>query len=182
LDQSGYATAMTEMMAAAGTDIETINNILSGLGFEPEVTYKEIPMDEYSEMVQSGTTEWSDSEGNKYTAVLDTTLTADQNGMVKVPVINGSKTSFVGNSSTAATTKVKNPGGKGGNSKKETKKDPMKKDDVIDRYKETEDAIDDVSNAYDRASKAADRMYGAGRIAYMMKANKELLKEIGLLK
>ena len=80
LDQSGYATAMTEMMAAAGTDIETINNILSGLGFEPEVTYKEIPMDEYSEMVQSGTTEWSDSEGNKYTAVLDTTLTADQYG------------------------------------------------------------------------------------------------------
>ena len=39
LDTSGYAKAMTEMMAAAGVDIDTINSILAGVGFEPEVSY-----------------------------------------------------------------------------------------------------------------------------------------------
>jgi hypothetical protein len=76
-------------------------------------------------------------------------------------------------------------GSKDGGKSKEKEKKPaekLKEDDVIERYKETEDALDDVRDSYDDASKAADRLYGAGRIAAMARANGELLKEIGLLK
>ena len=73
-------------------------------------------------------------------------------------------------------------GSKGGGSKEPKKVEATKKEDLVERYKETEDAIDDVRDAYEDAKKAADRMYGAGRIAAMAKANKELLKETELLK
>jgi hypothetical protein len=45
LDSSGFAKEMTEMMAAAGADVETINKILAGMGFEPEIHYVEIPFE-----------------------------------------------------------------------------------------------------------------------------------------
>lgn len=180
LDTSGYAMAMTEMMAAAGTDIETINNILAGMGFEPEVTYVNIPVDEYSTMKSEGNTQWTDSEGNKYTAVLDTTLTADENGMIQVPVINGSKTTFTGQRSAQTSSKSKGGGGGGGGSKK--KADKAKKSDTVERYKRVTDQLDDNADAMERASRAADRLYGKDRLDKMRQANDLLKKELDLTK
>ena len=51
-----------------------------------------------------------------------------------------------------------------------------------ERYKEINDKLDDVSNAYEKANKAVDRFYGPKQIAKMREANKELSKEISLLK
>jgi hypothetical protein len=70
----------------------------------------------------------------------------------------------------------------GGSKSKPKKTEKLNRDDYLERYAETESALDDVRDAYDDASKAADRLYGAGRIAAMARANAELLKEIKLLK
>ena len=183
LDTSGYAMAMTEMMAAAGTDIDTINSILAGMGFEPEITYVDIPVDQYSQMTSSGNTTWRDSEGNSYTAVLDTTLNADENGMVKVPVINGSKTTFKGGGSSAASSGAKKGGGGGGGGGSKPKKaDTVKKQDVVTRYKEIDDKLDDIADKMDDASKAADRLWGPARLNQMKKVNEALEDEIDALK
>lgn len=51
-----------------------------------------------------------------------------------------------------------------------------------ERYKEINDKLDDAANAYDKASKAADRLYGPNRLKALAENNKLLTKEINLLK
>lgn len=71
-------------------------------------------------------------------------------------------------------------GGGGGSSSKSVEK--KKESDVLDRYKEITDALDDVTRATEKASKAADRLYGKSRINAMKQANASLQQEISLLK
>ena len=66
--------------------------------------------------------------------------------------------------------------------KKTSKTDSTKKSDVVDRYKEIDDQLDDSSREMNKASKAADRLWGPERIAAMEEANKALEENIDLLK
>lgn len=70
--------------------------------------------------------------------------------------------------------------GGGGGSKK--KADTVKKTDVVTRYKEIDDKLDDIADKMDDASKAADRLWGAARIKEMKKVNSLLEDEIELTK
>lgn len=70
--------------------------------------------------------------------------------------------------------------GGGGSTKKSDGK--PKKTDVIDRYKEIEDKIDDVRNSADKASDAMDHLFGAKKIQKMQEVNKLLGNEVDLLK
>ena len=65
---------------------------------------------------------------------------------------------------------------------KSKKVDPIKKSDVVERYKEINDQIEKLTDATNDASKAADRLYGASRIKQMEKQNKLIKDEIDLLK
>lgn len=73
-------------------------------------------------------------------------------------------------------------GGGGGGSSKKKPAEKVKKSDTVDRYKEVTDKIDDVTDAFNKASTAADRLYGNARIKQMEKMGKALEKEIDLLK
>lgn len=55
-------------------------------------------------------------------------------------------------------------------------------EDVVDRYKELDDALEGVADAYSDAAKAADRLYGNARIKKLEEQNQLLLDEIELLK
>lgn len=66
----------------------------------------------------------------------------------------------------------------GGGSSKKAK--TVKQSDVVDRYKEVTDKLDLNTKAMDRASKAADRLYGADRLKKMDEVNKRLQTEISL--
>jgi hypothetical protein len=44
-----------------------------------------------------------------------------------------------------------------------------KKSDVVERYKELDDALDDVADAMEDVNKQADRLYGANRINALKK-------------
>ncbi|MBQ7820076.1 MAG: hypothetical protein IJ341_10315 [Bacteroidales bacterium] len=70
----------------------------------------------------------------------------------------------------------RNAGGKsgGGGGGDKSKADKVKKSDVVDRYKEISDAIDDNADAMNKASRAADRLYGSDRLAKMREVNKLL--------
>ena len=79
----------------------------------------------------------------------------------------------------------KSPGsgsGSGGGGSKPKKATPTKQSDVVDRYKVIEDKLDDITDAFDDASKAADRLYGIDKLKKMKETNNLLQKEIGLLK
>lgn len=72
---------------------------------------------------------------------------------------------------------------KGGGSKnKPTKGDLTKKSDVVDRYKEITDNINDTTRALDKANKSVDRLWGKAHLDAMAKSNKLTLKEVDLLK
>jgi hypothetical protein len=73
-------------------------------------------------------------------------------------------------------------GGGGGGGKKPQKAEEVKKTDIVDRYKEINDSIDDLTEAFDDASEVADRLYGNDRIKQMEKVNKLLKDEIGLIR
>jgi hypothetical protein len=109
-------------------------------------------------------------------------------GKEKPPEIKGLRKKATGSQNNYSS---KNSGGKapGSGSKKSSKKDSkpkkadkVKKSEIVERYKEIDDSLDDVRDSYDDVNKAADRLYGAGRIAQMKKANAMIQEEIGLLK
>lgn len=70
--------------------------------------------------------------------------------------------------------------GGGGGSKK--KADKVKKSDVVDRYKEVTDKIDNVTRAMEASNTQADRLYGPNRKKEMKKVNALLAEEVDLLK
>lgn len=100
----------------------------------------------------------------------------------------GSAATYTGNrgsvapSTTEAVKNAKNSGGGGGDTKPAEKVETTKKEDIVDRYKELDDTLDDVADAYEDASKEADRLYGKARIDKIKQQNAYLQQEIGLLK
>ena len=76
-------------------------------------------------------------------------------------------------------TKGSSSGG-GGSKEKEPSKpktiDQTKKNEVVERYKEVNDALDDLSDEYEKASRSADRLWGDHRLDALREQN-ELIKE-----
>jgi hypothetical protein len=107
---------------------------------------------------------------------------SEQTQIMEVPALSGSGTPEITsltktstgamNNSSGANPGGKSGGGGGGGSKKPAK--TPKKSDIVDRYKEVNDLIDDLTDKMNDASKAANRLYGRGRLDLMRK-NNELL-------
>ena len=72
-------------------------------------------------------------------------------------------------------------GGGGGGGGKASKIKKSKKSSIVKRYKAVTDDLQDVTRAQEKASKAAERLYGSKRIDAMKEVNKQLKKEIDLL-
>lgn len=72
----------------------------------------------------------------------------------------------------------------GGSSKSDpaSKIETTKKEDVVDRYKELEDSLDDLTDALNDANKMEDRLWGQSRIDNIKQQNELLQKQISLLK
>ena len=72
-------------------------------------------------------------------------------------------------------------GGGGGGGSKASKIKKAKKSDIVKRYKEVTDDLQDVTRAQEKASKSAERLYGPKRINAMKEVNKLLEREIQML-
>ena len=76
-------------------------------------------------------------------------------------------------------------GGGGGGSSNDVstidKRTTTKKSDTVERYREVEDAIDNVTDALTRAERATDRLWGKDKLAAMREENKILEKQRQLL-
>jgi hypothetical protein len=85
--------------------------------------------------------------------------------------------------STSSTSTGGGGGGGGGNKapNKATKRDKTNKSDVVERYKEVNDAIDNVTDALTRAEKATDRLWGKDKLNAMREENKILQEQYKLV-
>jgi hypothetical protein len=145
-----------------------MTDILSNIGFKPDISYETIPVQSavQSEDGATYTVQYVDADGNTQTKTVaaDMYHTTDTGAEIRIPVINGSKTTYEGGSTYKPRINTKKDGG----SKKEPKKLERKKEsDLGERYKEIDDALDDLRDTMEDTNKEADRMYGAGRIVQM---------------
>lgn len=115
----------------------------------------------------------------------DMRLTAFSGDSRNLPKIRGMRKKATGsqNNYSSANKGGKAPGSgsksSSGSGSKNNKK--TKKSDVVERYKEITDQLDDVTRATDKASKAADRLYGPARLKAMKDVSKSLKEELNLL-
>jgi predicted metal-dependent hydrolase len=128
-----------------------------------------------------------------YDEIITPTLTEEtatkENTAVALRVTSANKSSggnFKHKNSSNASGNNK-PSGGGGSKKSEKTPTPAKKQsvsktsDVTDRYHTVNEHLDVMSKAMDKASRAADRLWGKDRLKYLDKQNELLEQEIDLL-
>ena len=94
--------------------------------------------------------------------------------------------SYSPNRGSVAPSATKGSGSGGGGSKeKEPSKpktiDQTKKNEVVERYKEVNDALDDLADEYEKASRAADRLWGEHRLDALREQNALITEQQELL-
>ena len=204
LDTGDFLAAANQLVQDAGMTVEQAQAYFNSLGYEPtfkteqkevETVIPEYTTESTAQIV--GRTAYEVPGGG--TAYADTVRTVSktwqsgsstQTQIMEVPALSGSGTPEITsltktstgamNNSSGANPGGKGGGGGGGGSKKPAK--TPKKSDIVDRYKEVNDLIDDLTDKMNDASKAANRLYGKGRLDMMKKNNELLQQEIELTK
>lgn len=74
------------------------------------------------------------------------------------------------------------PSNSGGGGSEPKKTEKTRKADVVDRYKEINDQLDDVKDAIEAANLEADGLWGPARIKKMKEVQKQMEKELKLLR
>ena len=209
INTKSFVDSLNQMIQASGMTKEQIQSMLGSMGVSAEVvtdyieqptqvpTYTEVIEEGQKVQVQQGinsdgTPNYVEYTGIKKYSVPGEPLTVQ--GFVptySIKTTSGDKTSggqidysqtFQKASppkiSKGSTTSGKKSGGSGGSSKPNK---GVKKSDTIERYKEVNDALDDVTNALDDANKESDRLFGADKLKNIDKENKLILENIKLL-
>ena len=167
--------ALNSLLEAGIVTVEQMNSILEGIGFTPEIEYKRVSMKEARDL--GYTTVITDKEtGTTSTVTSLAHLGSDAD--VWIPTINSAKTTYKGPPNTASINKSSSGGG-GGSSKPAQK---PKKSDTVERYKEVNDKLDNVSENLTKIDETTERIYGKSRLTNMEKANELLAKEVELNK
>ena len=204
LDSGDFMTKAAQIVEQAGMSVEQANAYFRSMGFEPTFETKTVPITREVKAIETTTEilEWGQAPGvlgglNKFPTKIRESSQEVSNGTVtedmEVPALttDGGKPNFkltrtnAGsmNNYSSSNKGGKAPGSKSGGSKKEPKKaDKVNKSEVVERYKEIEDSLDDLRDTMEDTNKAADRLYGNARLKQMEKANKLLQKEIELTK
>ena len=202
LGGANWVNALNQMAIATQMSVEQMNSLLNSMGVQAKVEVRDVPqtmsVPTYTEYSQSMQTDPGEKDANGMWITPPTwsrhTWTVpgpskEVDGYVQVAQISteGSnigppKITYTGNGGVSSSAKKggKSGGGGGGSKKKPAEK--PKKSDIVERYKEVNDLLDDMADAMEDASKAADRLYGKGRLDLMKKNNDLLKQEIELTK
>jgi len=176
LDLTGMVEGLNQMLADGKIAADDMIRILESIGYDPVIDYVPAKVKDVQNYQETGYLMTPEGKMEKITS--ETEL--DGETTIYLPVINGKSTKKVSPPTAKVKSTPKNKGG-GGSSKAE-KVDRTKKSDVIERYKEINDSIDDMADALDDANKASDRLYGANRLNMMQQQNDIIQKEIDLIR
>jgi len=146
------------MLKNSDITMEELNRILNGVKVEYEIEYQEVPI---------------------LTGVdFESGLTASEGAMIKIPISIKPKGGYTYSSPLSDWTpnNWENKSG-GGSSSGPSEYKSTSKDEVLDRYKEEDDRLDDINDALDDYNRLMDRSYGQGRLNQMAKLRKALDEE-----
>lgn len=203
LDDEEFLTKLNNFVKQSGMSVEQAQAFFNSLGYEPEFvtdtkTVKRSIPQERTHTDYEITDGKINILGQEYHIPTIDRLTTtsvsdyvDVDEKIQVPAFGTDnpqvksltkRSSGTMNNFSSANPGSKGSGSKGGSKNKPTKGDLTKKSDVVDRYKEITDSINDTTRALDKANKSADRLWGKAHLDAMAKSNKLALKEIDLLK
>ena len=186
VNDSQFIAACNEIIRTAGMTAQQAGDYFKALGYDANVKTKTETIEGHTESITEKGQAFAglDPDGNPVMVPIESKITRTWDPQtVTVPVVEAlTYTGSAGGTVNFSNTKAgkKGSGGGGGGSKKKAEK--PKKTDVVERYKEVNDLLDDVADAMEDASKAADRLYGKGRLDLMKKNNDLLKQEIELTK
>ena len=182
LDKLGtdWVSALNEMAIATGMSVDEMNSLLNELGVETDVTTT--PVEQYVRVPRYKTVTTIKERDPQTNLPIETYTTTSQDGTdivketIDVAQINtGDKAGTpptitkVGNGSSVTPPSASKGKGGGGSSSKASKVSMTKKSDVVDRYKEIDDQLDDINDELNRTNKLTDRLFGAKRLQQMDK-------------
>lgn len=189
---NNWVNALNEMAMATNMSVEEMNSTLSQMGLTADVDVSEKTITNRKPKVL---TKLDDIEYDDYHNIISSTQTSSISGYTDVQetiqvaqiATNGAKNtppkvSFTGSGPVSPSSTSSGKKSNGGSSSKPSKISKSKKSDVVERYKEITDSINDTTRALDKANKSADRLWGKAHLDAMAKSNKLTLKEVDLLK
>ena len=189
---NNWVNALNEMAMATNMSVEEMNSTLSQMGLTADVDVSEKTITSRKPKVL---TKLDDIEYDDYHNIISSTQTSSISGYTDVPetiqvaqiATNGAKNTppkvnFTGSGPVSPSSTSSGKKSSGGSSSKPSKISKSKKSDIVDRYKEITDSINDTTRALDKANKSADRLWGKAHLDAMAKSNKLTLKEVDLLK
>ena len=175
-----------DLMMEAGMTAEQIQERFNDLGWDPQLSYKEMTVDEAAANGSyTNKNVWvpnADGFGWHQVELTDAaTMGVSGDTVIRVPVIgNGGNGGFkkIDPPTKASSSNKKSSGGGGGSSKHAEKKNDIDKE----RYHTVLNQLEDLNAEYDDISKAKDRAFGKDRIDYMdaeIKKTDELIAKQG---
>lgn len=186
VNDSQFIAACNEIIRTAGMTAQQAGDYFKALGYDANVKTKTETIEGHTESITEEGQAFAglDHDGNPVMVPVKSKITRTWDPQtVTVPVVEAlTYTGSAGGTVNFSNTKAgkKGSGGGGGGSKKKAEK--PKKTNIVERYKEVNDLLDNVADAMEDASKAADRLYGKGRLDLMKKNNDLLKQEIELTK
>lgn len=199
LKDEGFISDAQNLLNTTKMTVEEAQAYFNSLGYEPEFVMEDFEEPimgtrTFTDNVKVDTVEL-DQQGNKvnfqYISSSDTKTEPYDTGKtqtVSVPALNADGTPQIKalrrtNKGSMNNLSSSNPGGSsknksGGSKSKKTSEAKKKKSDIVERYKEINDQLDDTQTIMDKASKAANRLYGPDRLKQMQKVNEALETEI----
>lgn len=182
LDQTGFADGLQALLDSGYVTVEQMNNILEGIGYEPNIEYEKVALSSFDRQTQQGYIQTVGVDGTVEYVPITADMDISGEQYVYVPKIGSSK--FKGGGSGTAQAKARNNsgggGGGGGSSNKPAEK--KTKSDVVDRYKEVNDQLEETASLMNKNSKIADSLWGPDRFDAMKKGIELMKKENELLK
>lgn len=182
-----FVKAANVLLTESKATIEQAQAYFNSLGYEPifETTKKEVPLQGTQTFTSEVVVDEVEYAGGKFpyiaSSVTRTAPFPSGTQKVTVPAISGDGTPQIKELVKTSSSSLSNVGGSV--SAPATKiVQRTRKLDVVERYKEITDKINDQTREMDRASKAADRLWGPDRIEKMQDANDALRENIELLK
>lgn len=160
---------------AAGMTAEQAEAYFASMGYDAEIeekpveanttaTYSYYKLDEAATKAAGGVPQFEDTA----TPIEVTRQESATALAVKTITPNGSYGGGIGVNTTAPEV-ARTPKKGGSSSSKASKVSMTKKSDVVDRYKEIDDQLDDINDELSRTNKLTDRLFGAKRLQQMDK-------------
>ena len=191
-DHAAFIENCNALIAAAGMTAEQAQAYFASMGYDVELkeispekedisTYSYYELDEAATEKAGGVPQFKKTPTE---IAVKSSSSATAYALESITP-NGSYGGGTGVETTApkSSTSGKSKGGGGG--KKSTpaeKVDYTKKSDVVDRYKEIDDTLNDIEKSMSKVNKEADRMFGSARLKQMEKEKNLLLQQADALK